>query len=595
MTVSGGSRSPASPIPISVETTIAGTIGARDGLADFLLGQRALLLLDNFEHLLGAAPFVSRLLAGAPEVKALVTSRAALHVVGEQEYPVLPLPDPDAAALFTERARSFDPGFEPDQHVTEICRRLDGLPLAIELAAARVRALPAARMVERLSSVLPLLTGGARDAPDRQRTLSATIEWSYDLLAEDEARLLDAVSVFAGSFSLEAAEDACDATLDSIESLIDKSLLRRTAEGRFFLLETVREFAADRLSRSGERDAVCRRHVDHLVRLAAEAERDRGATVDSWRRFASEQDNFREVMSWAQAVGDVGAQLELIGSTWPFWWYRGNAREGLRWVEAALGTSGDERSLRTVRVNAAGAMFAFRGGDTRALERYSAESLETARELGDPATMVWPLILRGLWAARIGDYGRSAELYEEAIAVAELVGNRQLIGIAKNNLGSNAMEQKDYAQAIELFEEAVAISRDLVATDELALEMLNVALCHHRLGRTAEALAKAREGFALAREAESLSTLGYGFTLLGALAYRQGRDPAAAATLLGVAQGLVRRLGEEDAEDPELDELFESTRSGLAHALGEERCAEAVATGEAMPLEEALAYALIVE
>ena len=578
--------------PDRVESTIAETIGARDGLAAHLGGHRTLLLLDNFEYLLAAAPRVADLLATVPDVTALVTSRASLHVAGEQEYPVAPLSEADAVTLFTERARAVDPGFEPDADVPVICRRLDGLPLAVELAAARVRALPPARIVDRLARALPLLTGGARDAPDRQRTLRATIEWSYGLLDEAEQRILDALSLFAGSFSLEAAEEVCGAELDTIDGLLDKSLLRRTEQGRYFLLETVREFAGERIAHSGERDEANRRHVDYLVRLASQAESGRGVTADPWQRFVGEQENFRAALAWAQGAGDTGAQLDLIGSSWPFWWYRGNAAEGRRWVETALEGRGGETSPRTVRVLAAGAMFAHREGDVSALGRFSGESLQAARRLGDRSTMVWPLILRALSKSRVGDYDGSARLYEEAIALAEAVGDKQLVGIANNNLGSDAMEQKDYPRAIRLLEAALAISRELMTPDEIAIETMNLALCLYRTGRTAEAVESAKEGLTLAREGDSRTTLCYGFTLLGALAFHQDRDPVAAATLMGVAERLSENIGEDISDDPELVELVEPAQSGLPRMLGTRGFAEAVEIGRSMRLDDAVDYAL---
>src|SRR5262249_33581204 len=240
---------------------IADAVGAKDRLAEHFRYRRALLVLDNFEHVLAAAPRVAELLRAAPQITVLATSRAPLHLGGEQEFLVPPLRPDDALTLFTERARAVRPNFEADAHVDEICRRLDGLPLALELAAARVRLLPPAKLAERLERSLPLLTGGARDAPQRQQTLRASLDWSYELLSDAEAQLFARLAVFAGGFSIEAAEEVCDATLDLLQSLVEKNLLQETDEGRFLYLETVREFALERLADCGEVEASDRRHA----------------------------------------------------------------------------------------------------------------------------------------------------------------------------------------------------------------------------------------------------------------------------------------------------------------------------------------------
>ena len=238
--------------PGLLPSEVAQTIGAPDDLTGFLRGRELLLLLDNFEHLLDAAPVVSAILGACAGVRVLSTSRAPLRVAGEHEYRVDPLPDKQAAALFTERARAVGREVAPDATVEEICRRLDGLPLAVELAAARTKLLAPERLLERLDSALALLTGGARDAPERQRTLRATIEWSYDLLDPGPRELFSRLSVFSGSFSLEAAEEVCGAELDDLGALVDYSLLKPIGEDRFFMLETIGEYGRERLEDGNE-------------------------------------------------------------------------------------------------------------------------------------------------------------------------------------------------------------------------------------------------------------------------------------------------------------------------------------------------------
>jgi predicted ATPase/class 3 adenylate cyclase len=289
--------------------TVAATIGAKDGLADYLEPKRLLLLLDNFEQVLGAASELGDLLERCPNVKLLVTSRAALRLSGEREYEVEPLPETDAVSLFADRARAVVPSFEPDESVPEICRRLDGLPLAIELAAARTRILPPAQLLARLGRRLPLLTGGSRDAPERQRTLRATIEWSYDLLSATEQELFRRLAVFAGSLTVEAAEKIAEADLDTLESLVERSLLRRWASGRLGMLETIREFGLERLAESGEREATARAHLNYFLALAEAAQvKGESYTPEGLDRLDSERDNFRAAMRWGARRGPARAR-----------------------------------------------------------------------------------------------------------------------------------------------------------------------------------------------------------------------------------------------------------------------------------------------
>src|SRR5215210_3959998 len=243
--------------PELVEATIAQAMGAHTGLAQHVGSNAMLLLLDNLEQVLAAAPGLSELLEQCANLRLLVTSRALLRVAGERDYPVDPLPEDDAVALFRERAASA----EPIEAVQEICRRLDGLPLAVELAAVRTRLLSPSELLERLEHALPILTGGRRDAPERQRTLRATIEWSYDLLADEEQQLFRRLAVFSGSFTIEAAEAVCDAELETLEALLEQSLVRRWASGRLGMLETISEYAREQLEASDEAERIARRHA----------------------------------------------------------------------------------------------------------------------------------------------------------------------------------------------------------------------------------------------------------------------------------------------------------------------------------------------
>ena len=311
--------------PELVVPTVAQTLGIREGagralrdvVAEYLARRRLLLVLDNLEHVVGAGPDVTRLISTAPASKVLATSRAALRLSGEQEYPVPPLPSAAAVELFAERARAVRPDFALDGDrsvVTEICARLDDLPLAVELAAARVKLLPPAKLLERLEQRLPVLTGGARDVPARHRTLRAAIDWSFELLDDEEQALFARLSVFAGGLTLEAAETVCDASIEGLASLVEKSLLAqgesREGEPRFSMLETLVEYARERLDERGEAEAVADAHADYMQSLAQPAWRreQEDGNPDETRSLYQELDNLRRRPGMARRVRGRGAR-----------------------------------------------------------------------------------------------------------------------------------------------------------------------------------------------------------------------------------------------------------------------------------------------
>jgi predicted ATPase len=301
--------------PEQVAPAIASTVGARNGLAEHLGSRRALLLLDNFEQVIGAAHALRDLCAAAPELKLLVTSREPLHLAAEHEYAVPPLREREAVELFGERARAVNSDFVEDAAVLEVCRRLDCLPLALELAAARAKALSTQDLLRRLDKRLPLLTGGPRDAPERQRTLRATIAWSYELLEPDEQRLFAALAVFAGGCTLEAAEAVCQADIDAIAGLVDKSLLRREGE-RYFFLEVIGEYALERLEERGELDQLRGRHAEYYLELARSVEGlirspQAAALLD---RLERDHENLRAALaSLPGATSDRALRLAIWG------------------------------------------------------------------------------------------------------------------------------------------------------------------------------------------------------------------------------------------------------------------------------------------
>ncbi|HEX2088337.1 MAG TPA: adenylate/guanylate cyclase domain-containing protein, partial [Actinomycetota bacterium] len=330
---------PLAPVrdPSLVGAAIARTFGGNVGAAEHIADKRMLLLLDNFEHLINAASEVADLLARCPRLDILATSRSPLRVSGEWDYKVQPLEEAEAAELFVQRALAVRHDFEGDGVVKEICRRLDHLPLAVELAAARVRLLPAEELLERLDRRLPLLKTGTRDAPERQRTLRATIEWSYELLTPEERELFAHLAVFVGGFTLQAGEVVCNADLDSLEALIEHSLVRRWQSGRLGMLETIREFAEELLDASGEREAIRRRHAEHYLEIAESANLSLESLAHGPQRHdlvLPEEHNLRAAIGWA--VGnDVELALRLLVALENFW-VTHDPSEGARWFETAL-------------------------------------------------------------------------------------------------------------------------------------------------------------------------------------------------------------------------------------------------------------------
>ncbi len=373
--------------PALVERAIGASVGADGGLIEHVAGKRLLLLLDNFEQVVQAAPTISSLLAGTPHAKVLVTSREPLNLDSEHRYPVEPLPEDDASTLFVERARAVTPEFQPTAPVREICRRLDGLPLAIELAAARLALLDPDELLVRLERRLPLLSSRSRDAPVRQRTLHATIGWSYDLLEPDEQELFRRLAAFSGSFTLEAAETVCRTDLDAVESLVEKSLVRRWGSGRLGLLETIREYALERLDESPEAEDVRRRHAEFFLSVATAANLNALRFRGGDQRYdvaIAEQDNIRGALAWALASGSIPLGLELATAI-DFFWVTHDPHEGRRWFAALLEHPAAEGAPPHLLADA---LRSYGGstdlaGDYEAAERLWQRSLALFEQLGD--------------------------------------------------------------------------------------------------------------------------------------------------------------------------------------------------------------------
>jgi predicted ATPase len=533
-----------------VEPAIAGAVGARGDVLDHLRTREALLLLDNFEHLTEAASAVSSLLAGAGRIKVLVTSREPLHVSGEREYPVLPLPDDAAVALFVERARAARPTFEPNPAVAHICRRLDGLPLAIELAAARVKSLPPAALLERLERRLPLLTGGPRDAPPRQRTLAATLEWSYELLDDREKQLFARLAVFAGGCTLEAAEEVCGANLDAIQSLVDKSLVR-VDDGRFAMLETIREFALDRLAASDEANAIRRGHAEHYLAVAQAADLDaaRPDQIEWLARLEGEHDNLTAALTFAQESGQWSLYQELLAALGGFWSLRGHWYEGRTRLDAGLRL--DQRLVPKLKLRILGhaAAIAQREGRLARARSLASERLSLAREEGDPAGLVGALMQLGVVALSERNYAEGTKYVTEALRGAEQLGDDFNVARAKLNLGWAAAFTGDHDRAEELFVDALERVRALGTRVTTIVCLLSVAHVRRKRGDVAGAVHALKEALPEVRGAGPERVVDCLIEVAGVLNAVGNREPA--ARLLAAADALGETIGLGSIPDPQ--------------------------------------------
>ena len=574
-----------------VEPAIAHAVGARHGLAEHLRQKRMLVLLDNFEHLLDAARNVAELLAEAPDLRVLATSRERLGVSAEQEYAVPTMAAADGLALFTARARRLRPDFEPDAAVAEICRRLDGLPLAIELAAARAKVLRPEQILERLGRGLELLTSGARDAPERHQTLRATIEWSHDLLDEDERTLLACLSVFAGSFALEAAEAICEAELDTLTGLVDKSLLRQSEDGRFFLLETIREYALERLEASDEADDLRRRHLDHFLAFAEDAciEMQRSDQERWLRLLATDKENLRAAIDWASEREPTSALRLCTALAW-FWSSGSDMQEGRRRFELSLARTPDAPSeLRAAALDGA-AVVCHGCGDFSGEREFATEQLLLAEELGSPKVRARALSNLGLAvAADEGDLDRAESLLIESVDVARTTGDDWVLMVSALNLGSVALARRDYEVASASLDEALALSQ---ASGDRVIRMhtlFNLGRSQLEAGDPTHAAQLFDECIRMCRDLGFWDGVIYCLVGLAGVFLRQGAaEPA--ARLLGAAEA-GRAVLDIQYEPPE-EELRDRTETAVRQQLTEESRERAWAEGRAMSVEEAADHAL---
>ena len=573
--------------PELVEPTIAQAVGAKDGLRVFLRDKRALLLLDNFEQVIEAATMIAELLAAAPDLRMLVTSRVRLALAGEHEYPVPTLPSAEGAALFTARARQLRPGFEPDEHVQSICRRLDGLPLAIELAAARVKVLRPEQILGRLGHSLDLLTAGGRDAAARHRTLRATIDWSHDLLEPLEKRLFAHLGVFAGSFELEAAEAVCDADLETVAALVDKSLLRQTEEGRFFMLETIRDYALERLEASSEGDRLRRGHAEHFAQMLADVfEHLRRPGQDRWLDLiGDDHENVRAAIDWADEAGDTSLLLALVSRMYVFWYVRGHLGEGFRRLEHALSRAEGERS-RTKGLAFLGA--ATIAGSTANFDRavpWAEEAVDLLAELGEQRDAVLALTTLAALLVDTDDLGRARSLLDEARGATQGEDDYALLGVLAN-LCNLALRQHDYGRAAELGRQSAEVAARMGLMHALAITRSNTGIAELGLGNVSEAESLFVEALGFAHDLGNAEVEGWALTGLAAVSARNGKDEQAAA-LLGLAEIAMAAGGA--VLEPAEQELFDETRSQAERALGTDGLELAMRHGRELEIGDVVA------
>ena len=614
--------------PALVASSIARTLGIQekagqvllDSLKESLQDKQMLLVLDNFEQVVAAAPLVAELLAACPRLKCLVTSRVVLRLSGEHEFPVPPLELPDprrlpaidtlsqyaAVELFIQRALAVKPDFRVDNAnapaVAEICVRLDGLPLAIELAAARIKLFPPQAMLARLGRRLELLRGGARDMPDRHQTLRHAIAWSYDLLEAGEQALFRRLAVFARGCTLEAAEAVCQAVhdpaagpgqslevLDGVASLVDKSLLRQqeqaSGEPRFRMLETIREYGLECLTASGEEPAVRRAHADYYLALAEAAEPAlTGPEQATWlERLEAEHDNLRAALRWAEESGEAEIGLRLAGALCQFWLIRGHLREGQEWLARLLGLAGASpytaarakaltgrdiwliiwaTTLRRTpflrRVWPFGGSSGIRvvspphsttsggwrciGMTTLRRARFPTESLAIWRELGDKAGIATSLHNLGWVAYYQGEYAAAYALCQESLGLRRELGDKRGIAFELGSMGRTAHRQGDYRRATALLEEALALCQDMGVKQLFAWASTLLADVAHDQGNDERATALLEESLTLFRDIGHQDGPALTLSVLGTVAHAQG-DNERATALLEESLGLWTAIG----------------------------------------------------
>jgi predicted ATPase len=568
--------------PALVPATVAGTIGAKDGLAEYIGEREMLLVLDNLEQVIESAPAVAQLVFACPNLRVIATSRERLRVKGETEYAVPPLAIHEAVELFSTRS-----GLEPDDTIAELCRRLDNLPLAVELAAARTSVLSPAQILERLANRLDLLKGG-RDAEARQQTLRATIEWSYDLLTDDEKQLFARLGVFAGGWTLEAAAAVANADLDILQSLVEKSLVRHEGE-RFTMLETIRQYAEEKLEASGEADELRRHHADRFAAMGQEAwPHMRESYGGEWYdRIEADHDNLRAALDWLEQAGEGQRLQTLAADLYPFWDVR-SPTEGAARLRRALD---EDRTPTLPRARAliGAASLAFDSGDAAAAAPLAEQALALSEQLSDPWTHADAVAVTGFAASGAGNWEAARDAFTEAAErfralgdVANAIEIARRVAWAYENLG-------EIQRARQIHEENYQAAR-AAGLDEIAAITLGTmggnALEDGRFEDALPMLAEAATTLLRAGDRYNTLVTVHRFAWAYALACKAGL----AAVLLAAAEALTESLGftgelwvgKRDAE----------AADSVGRLLTPEEMAAARARGRQLTLQEAIELAV---
>ena len=610
----------------------------REALEQHLRGTQMLLLIDNFEHLMGAAPLVADLLGACPGLTVLVTSRAPLRLGGEHQFPVPPLPLPEEACpvsagasersaaveLFRQRAQAVSPDFEladaDAATVTRICRRLDGLPLAIELAAARIKLFPPRALLDRLDRGLHLLGRGARDLPERQQTLRDAIAWSYDLLDAGEKALFRRLAVFAGGCSLEAVETICfseaveqvgSSALEIVASLVDNSLLvsrsgasayREDEELRFTMLETIREYAAECLGSSGEAEEAQRKHALYYLALAEAAQPEASGRPDGvvwWSlflgRLEEEYDNLRAALGWAVQNRELETGARLAIALWRLWSESRHTSEGRRWMEAVLALDGAEgrtgeaphplpARTRAYLLHVAGILATAQGDHDRAVALLE-EGMSVYREMGHNKGVSASLRELGLVAHEQGDYERAVRLHEQSLALAREFGTTFGIAFSLSALANALRARGDLSRATTLLEESLALSRGLKNAWGIVRTLASLGSVACEAGEYVRASRLYEESLELGRRVGLKHTILPCLEGLARVAAAQGRMERA-ARLCGATAALREDTGWP--LPPARRAEHDRTATAARVVLGEDAFTAAWAKGHALPLEEAI-------
>lgn len=609
--------------PALVSAAIAQALGVRsvarpvlEALEDHLAARQLLLVLDNFEHLLAAGPVVGELLRTAPQLQVLVTSRALLHISGEQELPVPPMELPDASvvpeldtlsgydalALFVQRARTADPGFRVTEQnvaaIARICARLDGLPLALELAAARLNVLTPELLLERLESRLPALAAGPADLPARQRTLRDTVAWSHDLLGDEEKAVFRRLSVFSGGCTLAAAEavaggDGLD-VLEGLSSLVAKSLVRRvrtSTEPRFQMLSTIREYAREQALESGEAPTLERRHARFFLELAEDAgPRLTGAGhVREGTRLQGELDNLREALSHSVRTGEAEDGLRIASAMWRFWQQQGHLEEGRQWLGRllALPAAAGPTATRAAALTAEAGLAYWQGDYVQARAAYE-DSLSIYRQLGEDRGAAEALSGLAFLAGIEGAHARAHALHEESLALARRTGNFKTVAYELVGDGMICRVEGDSGGAWSRFVEARRLFEELGESYGLATVLCLLSGVTLERGDLEEAEVLWGRAFQLLQRLEDRSGMIIAFSDLSALVLARGRTEAA-VRLAGAAHGLAEAL----KVSPPIALTQPGDPRPIAYPeLGEQSVEAAWRSGCAMTYDEAVAYAV---